>query len=366
MNALLNRLSLVCLSLAALVASATDAAEIRILDRVTVEPGIVRLGDIAELYGAPEAITDALADVELFPAPTTEREKTVRSRRVIDILVRRGVDFGEHRISGASRITLVPAEKPEEVAVVPSRPTPRPRAVRLDRDEIVGTEAVVEQSIQRLLNRKVAAQDELEQGDMGWLFDLKLSPQQAGWIYESGNRFSVSGGVAPFTGRQRFEIAAVTATEEVREFTVMVDVKRPRRVVVSKVDLPRGTVILESDVHVELVADLKGREDAATRLEEVVGKEATGSLKAGKPVFVRQVREPILVQRGEVVAVVALAGGIRVETQGKARQDGSQGQLIVVETVPKPGDRRFKRQTFQARVSGNQEVEVFAGAVASR
>ena len=35
------------------LSGSADAAEIRLLDRVTVEPGIVQLGDVAELYGAP-------------------------------------------------------------------------------------------------------------------------------------------------------------------------------------------------------------------------------------------------------------------------------------------------------------------------
>ena len=48
--------------------------------------------------------------------------------------------------------------------------------------------------------------------------------------------------------------------------------------------------------------------------------------------------------------------GVRVRTNGRAREDGANGELITVESID---DRAT---TFVARVTGPQEVDVFAQA----
>lgn len=350
MTASIRNLLIALVAALALSSAGSEAAEIRLLDRVTIDGSMVHLGDIAELYGAPEAVTDRLADIQLFPAPSSKRETVVSGRRVMDILVRRGVNFNEHRISGSNRITLMPA-------IAATRSSRSRSQVTLRRDEVADTKSVVEASIVRLLRRKT----ETRAADAGeWELDFNLTPQQAAWVHESGDHFSVSGGVQPFTGRQKFDVATVSAEEEVRHFTVTAQVARPRLVVVAVQDLPRGTVVLESDVTLAKLTDKNTSRAVATTIDEVVGKETTNSIRADKPILTREVREPILVKRGELVTVIAVSGGIRVRTQGKARENGSLNQLIAIESVGK------KRKSFQARVSDLQEVQVYAGAIASR
>ena len=57
--------------------------------------------------------------------------------------------------------------------------------------------------------------------------------------------------------------------------------------------------------------------------------------------------------RGEVVTVLARAGGIRVRTNARAHEEGSVGELVAVESLA-------NRSTYYARVTGNREVEVYA------
>ena len=334
------------------------AAEIRLLDRVTVEPGIVQLGDVAELYGAPEAVTDRLAAIDLFPAPSSKQETVISGRRIMDVLVRRGVNFNEHRVSGASRVTLAPARDKSTKKSARSRTN-----VRLDREDIEATQTYLQQSIVRFLRHETEGHD-VESDVDEWLLDFNLSPQQIAWIQQSDRGVEVSGGVVPYTGRQKFEVVTVSAEQKVRRFAIHVDVKQPRMIVVAQQDLPRGTVILETDVRLEQVTDKLSKRAVATNLDEVVGKESTAQIRDGKPIYLRTVREPVLVRRGETVAVIALSNGIRVETQGKAQRDGSLDQLILIETTSKDANGRFK--SFQARVSNFQEVKVYAGTVTVR
>ena len=87
----------------------------------------------------------------------------------------------------------------------------------------------------------------------------------------------------------------------------------------------------------------------------VVGKEAVRSLPAGQPLDKNLIRAPLLVYSGEVVTVVGRNAGIVVRMPARARDNGSRGDLVTVESL-------LDRKTFLARVSDLHEVEVFAGA----
>jgi hypothetical protein len=56
-----------------------------------------------------------------------------------------------------------------------------------------------------------------------------------------------------------------------------------------------------------------------------------------------------------VVTVFARAAGVEVRTTARAKDEGSAGQVIAVEVIG-------ERQSFLARVSGPQEVEVLAAS----
>jgi flagella basal body P-ring formation protein FlgA len=94
-----------------------------------------------------------------------------------------------------------------------------------------------------------------------------------------------------------------------------------------------------------------------SQLEDVLGREATRQLDAGQPVDARSLRQPVMVRRNEVVAVLAKGAGVKVRTSAKALEDGSLGDLINVETV----EQKIK-QRFTARVVGLQEAEVYVSA----
>ncbi|REJ87086.1 MAG: flagella basal body P-ring formation protein FlgA [Planctomycetota bacterium] len=362
-------LAMVLPVMSVLLAGTAAGAEIRLLENVTVEPGIVRLGDVAELYAAPVAVTDRLAQIELFPAPTRRRGKVVRAREILDLLSAQGLNFLEHRVLGATHVTIVPAKKE-----VPKAEVVKPEPVRLTQQQIEAAQERVAQAVVQFVEHELvesaeaalaAPQSEADYGP--WKAEVRLSHAQAVAIIQADERFTISGGQAPFMGRQRFEIAAVTPDNTVDRLSVDVQLDRPRLVVVALADLPRGTTIVASDVRLEEVSNSRSVAAAATSLAEVVGKETTTSLRAGKPVASRQLREPLLVKRGELVRVVAINGGVVIRTTALAKNDGSLNQLIPVETVPDPDERtRREAKVYHARVSGYQEVEVYAGSVARR
>ena len=117
--------------------------------------------------------------------------------------------------------------------------------------------------------------------------------------------------------------------------------------------LARGTVVREGDV--ELRARRRPTKCPArcTRSPKRWGTSWCAAVVAGSPVTADTLRQPLVVHRGEVVTVLARAGGIRIRTNARARDDGSVGELVAVESL-------LNRSTYYARVSGVREVEVYA------
>ena len=51
------------------------------------------------------------------------------------------------------------------------------------------------------------------------------------------------------------------------------------------------------------------------------------------PVTIDALRQPLAVHRGEVITVLARAGGIRIRTNARAHDEGSVGELVAVESL---------------------------------
>jgi flagella basal body P-ring formation protein FlgA len=88
-------------------------------------------------------------------------------------------------------------------------------------------------------------------------------------------------------------------------------------------------------------------------VEEAVGHELVRPVPAGAAVSSDCLRPPLAVHRGEVVTVYAQSGAIRIRTNARARDEGSVGELVAVESL-------LNRSTYYTRVSGIREVEVYA------
>jgi flagella basal body P-ring formation protein FlgA len=127
-------------------------------------------------------------------------------------------------------------------------------------------------------------------------------------------------------------------------------------VVVALHSISRGAVVRESDVELQSYVSRDPLNDAYTNLDEVIGKEAMKSIPVGKPVQHDALHDLLYVHKGDVVTVYARSSGICVRTTARARDDGSLGDLIAVESMQ-------DRNAYMVRVSGAREVEVFAHGV---
>lgn len=321
-----------------LLAPIAPGAEIRLRERAQVESGIVRLKDVAEITGDPAAV-EWLNKIELLAAPPVGSRRYLRIRELQDLLAERQVNLLDNRLSGASVVEI--ANVPPPVPAAASHVTSRPNVIRARQELRTALVSYLRQSAGRgeAFDVVVAVND-----------DTALALQQADY------RFAVRGGQQPFAGRQRFEVVPEGSAEPI---AVEADVSNTPVVVVAVRPLARGALIQAEDVELQPLGSLRIPDSAPSRIEDVVGREASQNLAAGQVLSNKTFRTQRLVQKGNPVTVTARSSGLRVRTTARALEDGAQGEVITVESI-------LNRQSFFARVVGIDEVEVYARAVEAR
>jgi flagella basal body P-ring formation protein FlgA len=127
------------------------------------------------------------------------------------------------------------------------------------------------------------------------------------------------------------------------------------QVVVMVRAVEKGTFVRADDIEIR---NLERRMPfrAIQSLDQAVGKIAKQSLRSGVLLLENHLEAPRLVERGETVTVFARTAGIQVRTHAIAKQHGSLGALVQVETLDR-GER------FMARVTGLRELDVFTTGV---
>jgi flagella basal body P-ring formation protein FlgA len=331
-----------------LVATArVDAVEIVLRNQATSNSSIVRLGDIAEVRadraGAErspqdDALAAELSAVPLMPSPGVGSKKHLTAPQVRDLLAAGGVDLRTITFGGAARVMIATPAASSTVAA-PGRLTPQPPS----------REAVAQQAAQ-------AITDYLREQTGHDLWNVTVTPDDnlVDACWRVGADLPVSGGQAPWTGRQRFTLTLPGANEPALVFAA---VERVEMVAFAVKPIARGSFVRASDV--ALRPYTRGLPtNATTSLDAILGKEAVQEIRENAMIMTSQVRTPLLVRRGDRVSVCAKAAGVKVSTYAIAQQDGSLGDLIAVQSLE-------TKDRYSARVAGVRELEVLAiGAAA--
>jgi flagella basal body P-ring formation protein FlgA len=339
----------VCAAVAGMAwfAAGGHAAEFRLRSQCIVDGSVVKLGDAAEVFSTDRKEAERLAAVELFPAPVAPQQRFLSVRELQDLLLLRGINLAEHTFSGASQITVQARGKvvaPPPRVETPQQPLSQETARKI-------AQRVCE-AVAKYLKANAAA-------NQPWKVEAELSDAEARLVSDASRTPIISGGESPWIGAQQFIVSVPTAKGP-QQFRLDAQVTLPTTVVIATRSLARGAVIHATDVELGHAAagvarDAPGEEGVGDfhDVAEVVGKETTRGIAAGKPLMQDSVRLQILVRRGEVVTVYAHASGIRIRTMARAKDDGGENELVAVESLT-------DRSTFFARVSGIREVEVYA------
>lgn len=323
------------------LAATASAAEIRLKSDCRPATGLVCLGDVAEIFATDDAAAKQLAAIDLLPAPAAGEKRILRVRDLQDILALRGINPAAHRISGASLVVINSA-------------TMESRSESASKNQLLKPAVSTARAVATVREAIELYVSQLDPDAKGCQAKLTLDDAQAAIVAAAKQGMTVEGGAAPWTRPQQFVLACPTA-DGLQRVPVAATITMPPTVVVTTVSLPRGAIIRPGDVKLQPGNPTEGALQVYTSVEDVIGKETTRILTIGQILDDSLVQRPLLVRRGEIVTVYARSAGIRVRTTARAREDGSQGDLITVESVQ-------DRKAFFARVSGAQEVDVFGQA----
>ncbi len=149
---------------------------------------------------------------------------------------------------------------------------------------------------------------------------------------------------------RRFTVIFRVNGEVARNLVLRAELEAIAPVAVAAGDLQRGMLLTERDLNLAEV-DLVEVRQPCFDLRELVGKKLKRSVRLGEPLERSSVEFPPLVQRGEVVTLIARRGAVTVTARGEARQDGGQGETIRVRNLD-------SRRDLSGRVAGAGLIEM--------
>lgn len=153
------------------------------------------------------------------------------------------------------------------------------------------------------------------------------------------------------TGRFAAVIAAPAGDPAAARVRVSGRVHKMTRVPVPARRLMAKDVIGERDIKFVSMRDGRVPRDAVTDVENLVGMAAKRGLREGVPVQSNAVQQPILVPKGSLVTIVLQDRRMTLTAQGKALDNGSDGDTIRV-------TNSRSKKTIEAEVAGPGKVVV--------
>ena len=350
------------------------AAEIELRSEATPRSAVVRLGDVANVKAANQQEAGRLASLPLMPAPAPGTHRFLRMREVQDLLAADGEEMSQLNFQGERLVQINPAHVGDSAVVAvhlgltPSdreaiwagkvSPAIAERPAATEKKAPAASAAQIEE-VQAMLNRLVIEYLSRTSGRKAeWRASFRVDVADVAKVLSAKSPLECSGGNFPWTGKQRLAISFIGDKGPVR-VGVYADVTATQQVVVAIQPIERGHVLTAADVEVQQWDNAparRGREPVDT-VEPLIGMEATRSIQVGDSVALDDVRSPLLVKRGEEIAVYARGGGIQVRTIARAREDGARGELIGVESLQ-------EKEPFDAVVTGLREAVVFSGSPA--
>ena len=97
---------------------------------------------------------------------------------------------------------------------------------------------------------------------------------------------------------------------------------------VPKRPISKGEILRADDIEAVRLKMDQVPADIAVERDALVGKAAVRGLRAGHPVFARDVERPVLVPKDSLVTLILQATHMRLTVRGKALDSGSQGDVI--------------------------------------
>lgn len=254
--------------------------------------------DVAIITGPDCALKQDLADVYITKAPEPGRTSTVR------------LAYLEHRLVAAG----IPLDQVEWL--VPAEITVRRAAQEIDPEWV---QAVVEEYLSetepyksgsfQLMNLRTNTLPLLPTGELGY----KIMPQAMMSPTQLGLTLYVT----------------VDNVEEAR-IRVSGQVDLVVKAVVADRHLEKDHVLEPGDLRLARINLSHLPEGSMTDLKQAEGMSLRRRMTPGQPILSRDLSKVDVVNRGEMVTILAISGSLKVTSSGVARQSGAVGETITV------------------------------------
>lgn len=326
-------------------AGETRGAVIDLRERATVlSQGMVTLGDIADVRDVDPQRATALREFPLFPAPAPGRSLRFTYEDLRQQLLARGENLVAIELRGRKAVTVTGvADPPPPVLAEPkAKPIERPAvSVRVTDVDRRKAELVMTAALERAFQPRgpvpsVKIRCTLATADVAAV--LNCPPEQI--------RFEA----ARIEGAGPHSLTAWWRTETGERVRVPVTAEfNPRKQVLALTQgVAKGTILQPEDLE---WVDLDDQEQVESlKLADVLGKEATRSLRAGQRITSADLASVPLVRTNDIVTLVVRKPGIAVRRPGKALGTGGLHETVNVVALDDP------RIRFPAVVTGYHEV----------
>lgn len=377
---------------AAIICSTTvaEAAIVRLHRAVTLDKGLVRLGDVADVHADSESLATSIRAATLGPAPIPGNRTRFTLNQVRSRLNSRRIELGMIEFQGSSSVTVTRRKhltrtSQSSGARLATQDESRPKNGKA----IIRTQSASES---KPTVRTVAAIREVSTADMrlaeSIVHDLVRDYLER-WAPEWGNPFirpllstdvvpmilSARGGnlkivegkvlnedhflltlavPPPKTTAESSKVGPTTVADDPGQVRVRVRVARRPKVLAARHSISPGQLIRATDLEwIEVDDERNGTSDP----DELIGMEARRFFRAGDAIRVESVRPVKLVERGQLVKVTSVVGSVRVTGTYQARKAGVKNEMIELRSLD--GER-----SILARVTGMSQAELLSDGVA--
>ncbi len=336
-----------------------NSLQIELKASVNCSSNLIRLSDIATISGDVPASLGAIEAISVGPSPAIGESQYLDRRDIQRTLELRGIPTENIQWMGASVCKLnraasdtrndnsvITASATTNLSNTDSKPfTPAYLTPQTTVNAKRNVVQVILNYIQTTANESLPLQIEVE---------LPLQVQQT--LALRNNIVGVSGGHAPWTGSQQFEIL-FNSNGEKRTALIDATISLPPSVWAAVGPLPKGRIVSDEDLK-EIVLSPSAKipmEDCFIDRSQLIGQELRRAISTGQPIQRRDVGAPRIVLQNETIEIQVVAGAIVAQTSGKALESGGQDDVIQVEVAG-------NKKKLVARVIGPGQVEAIAAA----
>jgi flagella basal body P-ring formation protein FlgA len=155
----------------------------------------------------------------------------------------------------------------------------------------------------------------------------------------------------PAEGTVEAKIFGANTRQQVSQ-TIHVHFETRPMVVVPRENLRRGQVVTAADLTLTPAPRGIPTDSLIKSIDDAVDMQVVNALQKDRPFTHASITRPVLIERGDLIEIHVVGGGVTVATNGRSLSRGAAGDLIAVETLE-------PRKKIIARVSRPGLVEVF-------